>query len=126
MAHIVFEDSLSHKGIFNYDQWLGLDIQSVFIPTTEMLSHAKGFLAMNQKYNMPYDGTQIDIIVNASLPETREIPAVMSKILDKISDVIDGTVILENDSFYVLKRDGRKIDFIGIAEKWSSDFFGDT
>ena len=111
-----FEDSLSHKGIFNYDQWLGLNIQSVFIPTTEMLSHAKGFLAMNQKYSMPFDGTQIDIIVNASLPETREVPFVMTGILDKISTVIDGTVILENDSFYVLKKDGRKVDFSLEAE----------
>ncbi len=111
-----FEDSLSHNSIFNYDQWIGLDIQSVFIPTTEMLSHAKGFLAMNQKYNMPFDGTQIDIIVNASLPETREIPFAMSKILDKLSAVIDGTVILENDSFYVLKKDGQKVDFSLEAE----------
>ncbi len=111
-----FEDSLSHKGILNYDQWLGLDIQSVFIPTTEMLSHAKGFLAMNQKYSMPFDGTQIDIIVNASLPETREVPSAMGGILDRISAVIDGTVILENDSFYVLKKDGRKIDFSLEAE----------
>ena len=111
-----FEDSLSHKGIFNYNQWLGLNIQSVFIPTTEMLSHARGFLAMNQKYSMPFDGTQIDIIVNASLPETREIPSVMSGILDKISTVIEGTVILENDSFYVLKKDGRKVDFSLEAE----------
>ncbi len=111
-----FEDGLSHKDIFTNDKWFGLDIQSVFIPTTEMLSHAKGLLAMNQKYNMPFDGTQIDIIVNASLPETREIPSVMSRILDKISAVIDGTVILENDSFYVLKKDGRKIDFSLEAE----------
>jgi len=111
-----FEDRLSHKGIFNYDKWLGLDIQSVFIPTTEMLSHAKGFLAMNQKYNMPFDGTQIDIIVNASLPETREIPSAMSKVLERLSHVIDGTVILENDSFYVLKNDGQKIDFSLEAE----------
>lgn len=111
-----FEDSLSHKALSNYDQWLGLNIQSVFIPTTEMLSHAKGFLAMNQKYNMPFDGTQIDIIVNASLPETREIPSVMSGILDKISAVIGGTIILENDSFYVLKSNGQKVDFSLEAE----------
>ena len=62
------------------------------------------------------DGTQIDIIVNASLPETREIPFAMSKILDKLSAVIDGTVILENDSFYVLKKDGQKVDFSLEAE----------
>lgn len=94
----------------------GLNIQSVFIPTTEMLSHAKVFLAMNQKYNMPFDGTQVDIIVNASLPETREVPAYMEKILEKISAVIDGTIILEDDAFYVVKNDGRKVDFSLEAE----------
>lgn len=112
----VFEESLSHKGIFNYDQWLGLNIQSVYIPATEMLSHSKGFLAMNQKYNMPFDGTQNDIIVNASLPETREISPAMQSVLDRISDVIDGTVVQEDDTFYVLKKDGRKIDFSLEAE----------
>lgn len=78
-----FEESFSHHGIFNYKDWLGLNIQSVYIPATEMLSHAKGFLALNQKYNMPFDGTQNDIIVNASLPETREIPKSMAGILEK-------------------------------------------
>ena len=111
-----FEYSLSHNSFFNFEKWLGLNIQSVFIPSTEMLSHSKGFLAMNQKYNMPFDGTQIDIIVNASLPETREVPKSMTGILDKISKVIDGTVIQENDTFYVVKNDGRKIDFSLEAE----------
>lgn len=111
-----FEESLSHNALFNYEKWLGLNIQSVFIPSTEMLSHTKGFLAMNQKYNMPFDGTQTDIIVNASLPETREIPSAMKGILDKISHVIDGTIVFEDDSFYVLKKNGHKIDFSLEAE----------
>lgn len=55
----VFLDSLSHDGLIGYDKWIGLNIQSVYIPTMEMLSHSKGFLALNQKYNMPFDGTQI-------------------------------------------------------------------
>lgn len=112
----VFEDSLSHNAIFNFDDWLGLNIQSVFIPTTEMLSHSKGFLAMNQKYSMPFDGTQVDIIVNASLPETREIPESCKAMLSEISDAIDGTVVQEEDIFYVVKKDGRKIDFSLEAE----------
>lgn len=112
----VFEDSLSHGGIFNFDDWLGLNIPSVFIPTMEMLSHAKGFLAMNDKYSMPFDGTQVDIIVNASLPETREISDSCKVILDEISNAIDGTVIQEEDTFYVLKKDGRKVDFSLEAE----------
>lgn len=111
-----FENNLSNHSIICHNRWGELNIQSVFIPTTEMLSHTKGFLAMNQKYNMPFDKTQIDIIVNASLPETREISPLVSKILDKISAVIDGTVLMEDDSFYVIKTDGRKIDFSLEAE----------
>lgn len=111
-----FQYSFSHKGIFSFDDWLGLNIQSVFIPTTEMLSHSKGLLALNEKYKMPFDGTQIDIVVNASLPEARNVPPYMQSILEKISQVIDGEVIQENDTFYVLKKDGQKLDFSLEAE----------
>lgn len=111
-----FSYSLSHKGFLNLDTWLGLDIQSVFIPTTEMLSHSKDFLALNEKFNMPFDGTQVDIIVNASLPEARTLPSYMNAILEQISRAIDGTVIQENDTFYIIKNDGRKIDFSLEAE----------
>lgn len=89
---------------------------SIFIPTTEMLSHSKGFLALNRKYKLPFDETQVDIISNASLPETREISDTMTKILEKISTVIDGTVVQEDDVFYVVKHDGRKIEFSLEAE----------
>ena len=111
-----FEESLSHNGIFNFDEWLGLNIPAVFIPSTEMLSHSRNFLAMNNKYNLPFDGTQVDIIVNASLPTTKEITPVMRAVLEKISKVIEGTVVQEDDAFYVLKDDGRKIDFSLEAE----------
>lgn len=106
-----FKNSLSHKVNFNYDQWLGLNIQSVYIPTMEMLSHSKGFLALDKKYKLPFDGTQVDIIVNASLPEARELPEFMERVLEKISKAIDGTVVVEDDTFYVIKTDGRKVDF---------------
>ena len=111
-----FEYSLSHGGIFNYDDWLGLNIPSVFIPTTEMLSHSKGFLAMNQKYNMPFDGTQVDIIVNASLPETKEVSETMTDVLQKLSQTIQGTVVQNEDVFYIQKEDGRRVDFSLEAE----------
>ena len=76
-----------------------------------MLFHSKGFLALNKKFKLPFDGTQIDIIVNASLPEARKLPVFMENILEKISKVIDGTIIMENDTFYVIKTDGKKVDF---------------
>lgn len=97
-------------------RWPNLHIPSVYIPATEMLSHSEGFLALNQKYNMPFDATQVDIVMNASLPEAKIVPEFMNDILEKISKVIDGTVIQENDTFYVVKNDGRKVNFSLEAE----------
>lgn len=112
----VFEESISHHGLLDYEGWRHLNIPSVFIPATEMLSHAKGFLALNQKFKMPFDATQIDIIVNASLPEAREESAALHGVLEKISEAIGGTVIMEDDAFYVLKKEGYKVDFSLEAE----------
>lgn len=111
-----FEWSLSHHGFFNLDEWLDQEIKSVFIPTMEMLSHAKGFLALNEKFDMPFDGTQVDIIVNAELPPTRKISDLSLRLLNKISAVIDGEVIFENDTFYVKRANGNMVEFSLEAE----------
>ena len=111
-----FEYSLFHHNTVDSSSWYNLNIASVYIPTTEMLSHAKGFLAMNQKYSMPFDGTQVDIIMNASLPETNEVTSTMSEILQILEKVIHGKVVQENDVFYIVKADGRKVDFSLEAE----------
>lgn len=111
-----FRYGLYPAGILNFDEWLGLDISSVFIPTTEMLSHADGFLALNEKYHLPFDGTQVDIVVNASLPEAKKIPDYMEAVLERISNVIGGTVFMENGRFFVQKKDGVRIDFSLEAE----------
>lgn len=100
----------------NENNWSSLNIPSVYIPATEMLSHANGFLALNQKYNMPFDATQVDIVVNASLPEAKKVPEFMDDILTQISKAINGTVVQENDTFYVVKKDGRKVEFSLEAE----------
>lgn len=114
-----FEWSLSHHGFSDpdeWDEWRDQEIQSVFIPTAEMLSHAKGFLALNEKFDMPFDGTQVDIIVNAELPPTRKISDLSLRLLNKISAVIDGEVLFENDTFYVRKTNGNMVEFSLEAE----------
>ncbi|MBU3157827.1 AAA family ATPase [Clostridium estertheticum] len=90
--------------------------KSIFIPPKEMLSHSKGFLALNNKYDMPFDKTYIDIITNCELPETRKNSELNKKLLAIISKVIDGKVIYENDTFYVIKTNGLKIEFSLEAE----------
>lgn len=111
-----FTATFNSEDLFSYYSNKYLETSSVFIPTTEMLSHSKGFLALNQKYQMPFDQTQVDIIMNASLPIVRETPPYMKAVLDKISAAIDGVVIQEDDEFYVLKRNTDKIRFSLEAE----------
>lgn len=89
---------------------------SIFIPTKEMLSHSKGFLAMNEKFKIPFDKTLIDIMVNAELPETRVESEIGKNILKVLSSIIDGEVIYENDIFYIQKNNGVKIEFSLEAE----------
>jgi predicted ATP-dependent endonuclease of OLD family len=83
----------------------------VFIPVSEMLSHSKGLLALDKKLKMPYDKTEIDVLVNAELPETREVSNHCRQLLEKISAVINGEVLYENDTFFVIKKDGKKVPF---------------
>lgn len=111
-----FKYNISNDETHDLSEWAELGIKSIFIPTTEMLSHSKGFLAMNQKYEMPFDTTQIDIIVNAELPETREVSSLNKDLMDTISKIIDGKVIYENDTFYVVKSNGMKLEFSLEAE----------
>lgn len=111
-----FRYGLYPAGILNFDEWLGLEISSIFIPTTEMLSHADGFLALNEKYHLPFDGTQVDIVVNASLPEAKKIPDYMEAVLERISNAIGGTVIMKDGRFLVQQKDGVRIDFSLEAE----------
>lgn len=103
------EDGLPYKDI-------DFNISDIFIPAKEILSHSRGFLALNNKYDMPFDKTYVDIITNAELPESKDISEINKKILKIISEVIDGEVVYENDNFYVVKTDGSKIDFSIEAE----------
>jgi len=89
---------------------------SVFIPVTEMLSHSRGFVAMASQYNIPFDRTQIEILVKAQMWETREITPRNMKLLDMISCAIDGEIAYENDTFYTVKSDGLRVEFSEEAE----------
>jgi predicted ATPase len=86
--------------------------KSVFIPAAEMLSHSQGLLELFAKYNtIPFDQTQIDILVNAGLPTVREELLFCDKLLKEIGDVIEGEVLYENGDYYVCKHSGMKLKF---------------
>ena len=98
------------------NEWQTLSIRSILIPSKDMLSHSKGLVAMSSKYGVPFDYSLMDILVNAQLWETKEISDRNSALLKKISKVIDGEVIYEDDTFYVMKSNGLKVEFSLEAE----------
>jgi AAA15 family ATPase/GTPase len=81
------------------------------IPVTEMLSHSKGLLSLYNQLMLPFEQTEIDILVKAQSPETREITQNAQKTLEMIKPIIGGEVIYENDTFYTLKENGEKVPF---------------
>lgn len=103
------------NGIIKND-WLALGIKSILIPSKDMMSHSNGLVAMSSKYGVPFDHSLLDILVNAQLWETKDISKRNRELLDKISKIIDGTVIYEDDTFYVEKSNGLKVEFSLEAE----------
>lgn len=87
------------------------NVQAVFIPAAEMLSHSKGLIALSKDLRLPFDQTQIDILNKAQRPVTNEVKANALRVLCKIKELIGGEVEYEDDSFYVKKENGETVPF---------------
>lgn len=82
-----------------------------------MLTHAKGLIAMSEKYrDFPFDRTLTNIIQNANQWRLKEIPDLFKKIIPYLEKMIDGQIIIENEEFFIKKKDGRLISFAVEAE----------
>ncbi|MDR1537298.1 MAG: ATP-binding protein [Clostridiales bacterium] len=79
----------------------------IFIPAKDILEHSKGLLALNNKREIPFDQTYIDILSNAEIGETHTATPNASKALDAIKKVIGGEVLYENDTFYIVSEKGK-------------------
>jgi predicted ATP-dependent endonuclease of OLD family len=93
------------------------DIISTFIPAKEILSHAKNLLQAIEKGNVDFDDTYKDIISAASVDITdNETDNVRNRSLEKLQRIIDGTVIINNDEFYLLHGNQSRLEFQLVAE----------
>ncbi|OIP39298.1 hypothetical protein AUJ95_05695 [Candidatus Desantisbacteria bacterium CG2_30_40_21] len=106
--------SIGNEGVDYYEE--NMSRKSIFIPAKEMLSHSKGLLALDRERTIPFDKTLIDIVSKAELGEFKAVTKFHEKLLSTISKIIDGEVIYENDTFYILKNNGLKIEFSMEAE----------
>ena len=82
----------------------GAVLEAVYIPAKDMLTHAKGLLAMSEKYReFPFDMTLTDIIRKANQWTVKQPSDVAKSVLPVLERLIDGEVITENDEFFIQK-----------------------
>ena len=101
--------SLKHNMVFQSTQ-----TQVLFIPSKEMLSHARGLTSMKKKYgdNMPFDATLLDIIEKAQAWKLSKAPPLAKSITPVLERVIGGVVEIKEDcSFWIKKTDGKMLPF---------------
>jgi predicted ATP-dependent endonuclease of OLD family len=92
-------------------------VTSTFIPAKEILSHAKNLIQAIEKGNVDFDDTYKDIIAAASVNITEaETTDEVNCLLDKLRRIINGTVIVDNDEFYLLHENQLKMEFQLVAE----------
>ena len=99
----------------NYDSDSNMNtIESAFIPTKEMLTHAR--IEKDYAYRkLPLDRTLIDIINKASISVLRQIQDESQNMLNDIRKIIGGQVAYKNDTYYII-RDGTDYNFQVEAE----------
>jgi len=113
-----YENNFSEAGhsvVYTKDNQL----YPIFIPAKEMLTHAKGLLAMKKKYgtDMPFDDTLLDIIEIAQAWKLKEMPEIAKDIIPAIEKIIGDEIEYRDDgSFWVKKLTGEVIPFSMEAE----------
>ncbi|MFI3213007.1 MAG: AAA family ATPase [Eubacteriales bacterium] len=90
--------------------------KSLFLLAKDMLTHSKGFVSLYDELKIPFDKSYRDLLSKSLLPESKKISLLAEKVLAKIEHLIDGKVIVENDTFYTFKSNGTKIKFSLEAE----------
>ena len=71
---------------------------------------------MVRERKMPFDETLVSTISKAGLPELKQPPQLAKNIVPKLEEAMEGIVVFENDEFFILKDDGRKLSFNVEAE----------
>jgi len=107
---------LSDRYDFNISKCSSKDAtHSVYIPAKEMLTHSRLEKDFAER-NLPFDTTHIDILNKAGVSTVKKLCNNMQGVLNKISTIIGGAVVYQNDRYYIDKGDGRLVEFAIEAE----------
>jgi len=90
--------------------------KALFIPAKEMLSFYTGFISIYSQSS--FDETFKDLAINLGkiVPKKRALAKFEEKILEDLEEILGGKIILEQDRFYLLEKDGNKREITLVAE----------
>jgi ABC-type hemin transport system ATPase subunit len=106
-TNLVF--SLTHRGGLKADCATEPPVSrpAIFLPTREVLSFFKGFVALWDQYDLEFDRTYRDICQLLALPPLRGARTVeQSALLEPLEEALGGTASIKNGRFYVRLADG--------------------
>lgn len=91
--------------------------RQVFVPSKEMVSLFKGLIGLFEKYReFPLDETYLDLAVNMSVLEPREVPALLPDVMQQIQQVLGGHLKLDNGDLVFERSDGSRLETSLMAE----------
>ncbi|MFI3199953.1 MAG: AAA family ATPase [Eubacteriales bacterium] len=91
-------------------------INTTFITAKDMMTHSEGFMSWYNDRDIPFDKIYYDIISKSLIRSFKRMPDIGKSVLPKIENIIDGKVVIENETFFIEKTDGRKVEFSLEAE----------
>ncbi|MBF0445656.1 MAG: AAA family ATPase [Magnetococcales bacterium] len=111
--------TFSKNGGFNTENWKveknnenGQPV--VFIPEKDMLANAPGLTSLFLEREIHFEEYLIEIIQKANLPKLRKLDDNRKQLLTKIEEILEGIIVIENDTFYLENSYG-KFEFTMVA-----------
>jgi energy-coupling factor transporter ATP-binding protein EcfA2 len=96
--------------------WMQAPIESVFIPTKDMLANAPGFRSLYTRRDIHFESVYSDIIDQAFLPSLKgPVSPQRKSLLTSLEDAMGGKVSQKGEEFYLTNKQG-ECEFTLLAE----------
>ena len=96
------------------ETWQG-PARPTYVPTREVLALYEGFAAAYQTRQIAFDETIYDACLALQSPLLRHLPEELASVLNKLGGLLDGSVVLRGNRFYV-QRGERLVEAQLLAE----------
>lgn len=99
-------------------RWSEAAVKAVYIPVKDMMANSRGFASLYDAREIHFEEIYVDILRKAMLPALKGPTDVLRrKLLGRIKNVIDGTVVSRDEEFFLYRpHGGGNLEFTLLAE----------